>query len=562
MDKTKLNKWYKIVDYIIAIAVVVTLVWAVYYHTRPEYVVCETEDWDEGWYAEAHGEIRENIKLSSELFEMCNRGDVVTLTRIAHTDTKIPNPVLNCYSVHSVVEVYLDGEQIYGYGRDLYENNELLGYGNSYIQLPEDYEGKELKVVFTVTEDNAFEGIPKMTVCNGSTITQKCLAKGRISLLITMFEIMFGLLGMLLSLVMLVRNKAFRKTFCITTFSFIIGCWTLCNSDMITLFIPSLKLKVYMEYISFFTMMLPFIGYFYDAASAKDSPKFLKRYYAFVFVADIILTIVIMALQFTNLVHFPAFVTAEHIIMVMSMILALMIAIVEVRRMEKKITVLGVGFTLAIAVSFIELLRFNFSKYLIGFADNKYNSTMQFATLIIVITLLVDFCQMVTNNLYEQAQTELLHKLAYMDELTELANRRKCDEAMDSMDKDYAIVSLDMNSLKFINDTYGHDVGDRALQAFARIIGKTFPNDATVGRMGGDEFVAIMPNTTERDVENCVTEMNRMIAEFNASGTEKFVLSAAWGIAMGLATDNAHAVYSRADAKMYECKRSMKAQQA
>lgn len=558
MTPKKSTRAKQIVGFLIALAVIVRMVVPLYHFTGPVYDSGDYYSLDDGWKVNAHGKDYEDVVLSEQLFEMFNKGDVMTLTRQLPEDLDISNAELQLYSVHSVIDVYLDEEQIYTYGWDYYNAGKMLGYGYNYIELPKDYPGKELKVVFTVTERNAFEGIPAMEIHNGSNALRVMLSEQRVNLVIVGFLIMFGLIGMLISLVMILRNGAFRKTFCITAFSFLAGLWTFCNGDLITLFVTDLKVKVFMEYTSFYVMLLPFLGYFYDNFREKAIPKALRAYYYSVLALDVVFLLVVFGLQAANITHFPTFVSSQHVMMVLAIIVVLAAAISDAKIHHTLFTPLGFGFGIAVIIAAVELIHFNLSRYIVGFAENKYNSHMQIAALIIVATLFFDFGHKVTDHMYEDAQTKLLQKLAYMDELTQLANRRKCDEVLDGLDGDYAIVSLDMNCLKHINDTYGHDVGDKALKAFANCLGRAFPNEATVGRTGGDEFMAILPGTEGGAAGEYVEQMNQLIQRFNEKGEEVFTLSAAWGIATGTATDNPREIYSDADAKMYECKRLQK----
>jgi diguanylate cyclase (GGDEF)-like protein len=543
-------------------AAILRVFYPFYYYTGSKFVSCETLELDEGWNATVHGQDYEGICLSETLFPMCNRGDVLTLTRTLPTDEAIPNPVLQCYSVHAVVDVYLDGELIYDYGQTYYEQGKMLGYGWNYVQLPADYGGKELKIVFSVTENNAFDGIPGISIANGAFMMQKSLAEGRVSLAISLFLMMFGLIGMIITFLMSLRNNAFVKTFCITTFSALIGCWTLCNGDLITFFTQDLKIKAFLEYTTFYLMMIPFTAYFYDRIKKETTPRFLKIYFRLLLSGEILFAVVVFILQGLNLVHFPAFVGAQHVIMGITVLFVLLLTIADYRRTHKVEKSLTFGFALAILVALYELVRYNLDKYLIGFNGNKYDSTLGIAALIIVITLFVDFGNRVTKSLYRAAQQEVLEQMAYMDELTGLANRRKCEEEMVALAADehkkYAIVSLDMNLLKHINDTYGHESGDRALQDFAKVLVQAFPDSATVGRMGGDEFAAILPNTDRKTAEGYIDRMLYLMQEYNEKATGEVRLSTAYGCACGNEADTPHGVYSKADERMYECKRRMK----
>jgi diguanylate cyclase (GGDEF)-like protein/PAS domain S-box-containing protein len=95
-----------------------------------------------------------------------------------------------------------------------------------------------------------------------------------------------------------------------------------------------------------------------------------------------------------------------------------------------------------------------------------------------------------------------LKKLAYMDELTLLPNRRSF---YDSLQKSIAIVKrrkreavlgvIDIDHFKQINDTYGHDVGDLVLKNISIIFNESLREEDTIGRVGGEEFGCILPDT-------------------------------------------------------------------
>ena len=206
------------------------------------------------------------------------------------------------------------------------------------------------------------------------------------------------------------------------------------------------------------------------------------------------------------------------------------------------------------------MVRYNMNKYLVGFSGNKYDSALGFGALVIVIALFVDFGTKVTKNMYKEAQQQALEKMAYIDELTELFNRRRCDETMNELDKTknyYGIISMDMNLLKHINDTYGHEKGDEALKRFADVMRESFPPQTTLGRMGGDEFIAILPDANQSKVDAYLARLQKNMDKQNQGGSP-VTLSAAYGAAFRGERDNSHAVYSLADERMYECKRAMK----
>lgn len=104
-------------------------------------------------------------------------------------------------------------------------------------------------------------------------------------------------------------------------------------------------------------------------------------------------------------------------------------------------------------------------------------------------------------------KTALLNKLARIDGLTEIANRRAFDEALvrewhrcKRAGQPLSLLLIDVDEFKTYNDTYGHSSGDLCLRQVAKLLTEVFKRASDlVARFGGEEFAIIMPNTDQRD---------------------------------------------------------------
>ena len=99
-------------------------------------------------------------------------------------------------------------------------------------------------------------------------------------------------------------------------------------------------------------------------------------------------------------------------------------------------------------------------------------------------------------------RNEQLDRLSRVDELTGLFNRRHLDEQLQKAidagrryDQPLAVLMLDIDYFKLVNDREGHPAGDRVLQEFARRLQATVRSGAIIGRWGGEEFLVIEPQT-------------------------------------------------------------------
>ncbi len=116
-----------------------------------------------------------------------------------------------------------------------------------------------------------------------------------------------------------------------------------------------------------------------------------------------------------------------------------------------------------------------------------------------------------------------LRSQAFMDMLTGLYNRRFMDAELGLLQSragryghDYSVLVLDIDGLKTVNDAYGHDVGDLALRAFANVLREALRGSDVAIRTGGDEFVAILPETPCHDAHIVFDRIRRLVTELRA----------------------------------------------
>lgn len=153
---------------------------------------------------------------------------------------------------------------------------------------------------------------------------------------------------------------------------------------------------------------------------------------------------------------------------------------------------------------------------------------------------------------------EKLRYLGLHDPLTGLYNRIYFEEEISRIEKTrygtVGILSCDVDGLKLVNDTLGHDQGDRLLAAAAQVIRGSFREGDLAARIGGDEFAIILPNTTESAVENACQRIQEAVHAYNAT-TPELPLSISVGFAIRNGSHkNLKDVFKEADNHMYRKK--------
>lgn len=161
-------------------------------------------------------------------------------------------------------------------------------------------------------------------------------------------------------------------------------------------------------------------------------------------------------------------------------------------------------------------------------------------------------------------EKELLIQMSQKDPMTLLLNKTVAQDYIEAyMDSGNcgAILLLDIDDFKQINDTYGHIYGDKVIKYFATQLSKLFRQDDIVSRLGGDEFLIFMKHChDEKLIRDKVEELNHLLLEFEVEGVTN-ALTSSVGVAFYVGDDETYdELVKRADKAMYHGKRHGKGQ--
>jgi diguanylate cyclase (GGDEF)-like protein/PAS domain S-box-containing protein len=166
-----------------------------------------------------------------------------------------------------------------------------------------------------------------------------------------------------------------------------------------------------------------------------------------------------------------------------------------------------------------------------------------------------------------RAQDEMIRRMAYYDTLTGLPNRAYLIEALDQELKKAgrdgtvgAVIFVDLDELKIVNDTFGHSCGDEVITIAGRYLLETAGEGATVARLGGDEFIIMIPNQSDRaKIAPIAENIVKLLGRNYEIGESSIYMSASVGISL-YPTDGSTAqeVLKKADLALYDAKLSGK----
>lgn len=159
-----------------------------------------------------------------------------------------------------------------------------------------------------------------------------------------------------------------------------------------------------------------------------------------------------------------------------------------------------------------------------------------------------------------ESQRQQLERLATFDPLTGVRNRRAMDQELhraaataSRTGLSYALVMLDLDHFKRVNDRYGHSAGDEVLKSFGRLIEDNIRRVDHVFRFGGEEFVILLTDADGKAVSSVVASLQEKIArELRTPGGEP--ITASFGAAVIRLDESAESWLGRADAALYRAK--------
>ncbi len=550
-------------DKLAAILLLIISVIAIFFATEiffePTYEIYSLND---GWEISVNGVSKDTDSLLDANLGVMNNGDIIIIKRTL-PEFKLENPCIMMYTIHSLIDVYLDNELIYSFGHDYYERERTVPKRYNYFALGQDYLGKELRIAISGTRYHSFSGTSVVTVGERRDILTYHLRRMLSNIIIGDFLMILGLALMVLSPYMvLYHNNDLRLLFS-GLISLLLGLYIYSFYGLIDLLCNNPVLNTICEYTSMYNIPTAILGYFMSISSGR-----LKKIFGGLFGANMLVFLsVFFFTVFGNsrIFEFSSFL--QGLAFVEAIICSVIITKAAVKAFKEpdlhlisSDNVFSAGLILFMILSVVDIFRYNYSKYISQLGESS--TTISFFTagaVLLVCSLLISYLLYIIYNSNLQSMQSRISSLAFTDPLTGLANRARCEQVMDLLSQErsqYTIISLDLNKLKQVNDTLGHHEGDRLLSGFATILSDCFLDANLVGRMGGDEFIVILTEERALNTTRRIHELYSMINDWNHK-EQVFQYSASYGYAYSyeVPSGSAQEVYMLADSRMYEMKR-------
>ena len=188
----------------------------------------------------------------------------------------------------------------------------------------------------------------------------------------------------------------------------------------------------------------------------------------------------------------------------------------------------------------------------------NYRQPVNYTLIFLIISIGIVFISLILYLIIKNKNKELV-KLSTTDELTNIYNRRKIEEVLQEeiyrsqkFNSNFALILLDIDYFKDVNDTYGHQIGDIVLTQFANILKDSLRKTDFIGRYGGEEFMLICPGINENEIFKVIESLRLKIANANFKKVGK--KTASFGITSYRKDDKVETIIKRVDDALYQAK--------
>ncbi|MCM1417287.1 MAG: diguanylate cyclase [Roseburia sp.] len=507
--------------------------------------------------------------LSYDLTKVFQRERVNDTTTVVSVTKNIPDDfkggALFFRTNNVVVNVYLNDKPV----SYVYENGDYLGMPTfqSYrlIRFNEKDAGKEIRLEMYPTLFSFNCGIDNVYFGDSSMIVMNKVADGIFPLILTAILFFAGLFFVCIGVITHNVMEHYRGMIFYGLFSVFLSVWILSGTVWIYLFTDNPKVIDIGLHLYLMTAILFGLLYVYDVFRLVHISM-----YRVLLCVWALMTVAFVALMISGILQPGQLLFVEHILIVIAAVVLLIEMfsyLVYHQGNKEKTKLFNFGIIFFVIFGLYDICRFYQGN------DGDYSAATRIGVILLTVTAAAMEIKEAITLLQLGIKAGKIGKIAYTDANTGIGNSAAFKLKMDMLEvtrTNYTyigIIQFDVNNLKIINDTKGHEAGDLLIKTAANIIDRSFGTIGTCYRVGGDEFVAITTYShAPLACEEAISRFESLIEQFNQNPTKPFELRIAYGVAYYQNTENRYItlkeVHKIADERMYNKKKELKARYA
>lgn len=459
--------------------------------------------------------------------------------------------VLTTLSTHRSFHVYLDQKLIYSNGdEDNLPINLTPGSIWNIIHLPSEAAGKVITLEILPERTYTDGLVSEIYIGSKAAFLLHIIEEKGFNLFLSSVILLIGISLIIVYFSMIRFLKQNKSILYLGMFSFLVALWMLMESNMMQFFMDNRYLISTAKYLALITLPVPILFYI----ALIDNYRYKKQVLALngIFIAN---AFVMLSLQLLNICSFHDGLLFLHILMVtIFSIIFVMLCIEVMKYRNKNFRSFIISFGVLFLCSIIEIVSYNLSLKI------NTGSFLQVGVLVFLTVLSLDSLGKAREIVQLSENAKQYEYLATRDYMTKCKNRNAYSTELEqlSLEQKTAIILADINNTKYINDTYGHHAGDFVIVKCSQCLMSIFGNDEYCYRIGGDEFVCIEYNQSEKSVKDKIDTFFRRCEEINSDCPYPFEVSVGYAFYDKQLDKNIYDTVERADKEMYRSKNGMK----
>lgn len=339
--------------------------------------------------------------------------------------------------------------------------------------------------------------------------------------------LLFGTILIICVIFFYVKDITDSRFIPVGMFSVITAGWAFSDSSLGSLSNMSLEYIALMSYFTSMLMPIPIVTFVWNTTAKKyKSLRILNTIcYANIFIQCI--------LAMTGIYKFHQMLPVCHGLIGLGIIFTLRSLRIELKSDKNKgeIVPVSIGIMVLAAMTVLAL-----TLYWLGIA-NTYRKLIvtgvSFLFIILGTVLILSYLDQWQENQAKIEELKAYERLSLLDNLTGIGNRRAFERSLKNLEsalgehEDAILVMLDLNGLKFTNDTYGHNMGDQLIADAADCIARAYGDSERCFRIGGDEFTVILQNPVKSG-QYYSDKLDDEIEEYNSKSSMKLSIARGW----------------------------------
>ena len=474
--------------------------------------------------------------FDSHLFNFTSCQDKITMHIPLEKAWEKENQSINFFFYNSVVKAYYKDQLLATYGENL--KRHMIGKLLVSILVPPEAFGEEIRVEIFPKMHFMENNFDAPVLINDRDAMFFTIIGQETSYALFVMTLIATFLGMVIFLFFSPRHIYAREGFWLMAMIFALTLWHLGNSGMLYKLSDDADLSAVGEYIGMY-LLLPSAPIYASYDTERPRVKKYLRIVGSICSAIFVLTLVLYLLPtgYTYVWNLR-WAQALQLVILLSCVLSLIFPGRATKNSSDRI--LEKGLVVVALLGVLEQLRLILS----ASVNDRWPSFMQtfvkirFSKVLIIVMVFIfitSYSFKLILILQKNLEDEHLRVLAFSDSLTLLGNRQYLQRKIDLLDhqkaEDYGVIFMDINDLKFTNDHYGHDSGDKLIRMVASAIKDAVdPAGGFCGRNGGDEFIAVV------SPEGSIFSVAEKIQENLEAQKEKERVKFPVSLSLGLAT--------------------------